>query len=51
MGLLVRFLEDRGIEVAEARRVQPMLEDLFVEITGIEAATMKREKEKTGSGE
>ena len=50
VGLLVRFLEDRGLEVAEARKVQPTLEDLFVEITGVEAAAMKREKEKAGSG-
>ena len=50
VGPLVRFLEDRGIEVAEARRVQPSLEEVFVRITGIEADAMRREKEKTGGG-
>jgi ABC-2 type transport system ATP-binding protein len=32
--------------VSEARRVRPSLEDVFVEITGIEADAMRREKEK-----
>jgi len=36
--------------VAEARKVQPSLEEVFVEVTGIEAAAMKREKEKAGVG-
>jgi len=48
VGLLVRFLEDRGAEVSEARKVRPSLEDVFVRVTGIEAAAMKREKEKGG---
>ena len=47
---LVRFFEDSGVEVAEARKVRPTLEDVFVEVTGIEAASMKREKEKAGAG-
>ena len=50
IGPLVRFIEDRGTEVAEARKVQPSLEEVFVEVTGIEAAAMKREKEKVGAG-
>jgi len=45
VGPLVRLLEERGAEVAEARKVQPSLEDVFVEITGIEAGAMKLEKE------
>jgi len=48
VGPLVRFLEEAGVEVAEARRVRPSLEDIFVQITGIEAGVMRREKEKTG---
>jgi len=48
VGPLVRFLEDHGAEVAEARRMRPSLEDLFVRITGIEAEAMRREKEKAG---
>ena len=48
VGPLVRFFEERGIEVTEARRMQPSLEDVFVRITGIEADAMRREKEKAG---
>jgi ABC-2 type transport system ATP-binding protein len=48
VGPLVRFLEDEGIEVMEARRMRPSLEDVFVRITGIEAGLMK--KEKAGGG-
>jgi ABC-2 type transport system ATP-binding protein len=50
VGPVVRFLEDRGLEVAEARRMRPSLEDVFVEITGIEADAMRKEKEKGGGG-
>ena len=50
VGPLVRFLEDSGAEVSEARKIQPSLEEVFVQITGIEADTMKREKEKAGRG-
>jgi len=50
VGPLVRLLEDRGAEVSEARKVRPSLEDVFVEITGIEAGAMKQEKEKAGKG-
>jgi len=48
VGPLVRFLEDNGTEVIEARRVHLALEDVFVQITGIEADAMRREKEKKG---
>jgi len=48
VGPLVRFFEERGIDVTEARRIQPSLEDVFVQITGIEADALRREKEKTG---
>jgi len=47
-GLLVRFLEEQDIEVIEARLVRPTLEDIFVQVTGIEAAAMQKEKEKPG---
>lgn len=47
---LVRFLEEEAIEVMEARRIRPSLEDVFVQITGIEADAMKKEKEKAGGG-
>ena len=48
VGPLVRFLEGQGVEVMEAKRMRPSLEDVFVRITGIEAETMRKEKEKTG---
>ncbi len=49
-GAVVRFLEEQGVEVSEARRIRPSLEDVFVKITGIEADDMKKEKEKSGMG-
>jgi ABC-2 type transport system ATP-binding protein len=45
-GPLVRFLEDEGGEVTEARKVRPSLEDIFVIITGIKAHALQKEKEK-----
>jgi ABC-2 type transport system ATP-binding protein len=48
VGPLVRFLEGQGVEVLEAKRLRPSLEDVFVRITGIEAEAMRKEKEKPG---
>jgi ABC-2 type transport system ATP-binding protein len=48
VGPLVHFLEERGTQVTEARRQTPSLEDIFVQVTGIEAGLMKKEKEKMG---
>jgi ABC-2 type transport system ATP-binding protein len=50
IGPLVRFLEERNIQVTEARRHVPSLEDVFVQVTGIEAGLMRKEKEKAGGG-
>jgi ABC-2 type transport system ATP-binding protein len=50
VGPLVRFLEDRGVEVSEARRLRPSLEEVFVQVTGLEAEAMRKEKEKAGGG-
>ena len=50
IGPLVRFMEERGIQVTEARRHLPSLEDVFVQVTGIEAGLMLKEKEKAGGG-
>lgn len=47
---LVRFLEERNIQVTEARRHVPSLEDIFVQVTGIESGLMRTEKEKAGGG-
>jgi len=51
VGLVVRFLEDQGAEVTEARKMRPSLEDVFVHITGIEADAMRKEKEKAGGSQ
>ena len=50
VGPLVRLLEDNGMEVTEARKILPTLEDVFINITGIEAGMMKQEKEKMKLG-
>lgn len=50
IGPLVRFLEDRNIGVSEARKHVPSLEDVFVQITGIQAELMRKEKERAGGG-
>ena len=50
IGPLVRFFEERGAEVGEARQVRPSLEEVFLRITGIEAEIMKKEKERAGGG-
>ncbi|MFP4285777.1 MAG: ABC transporter ATP-binding protein [Desulfovermiculus sp.] len=34
-GTLVHFLEEQGVEVSEARKIKPSLEDVFVRVTGI----------------
>ena len=50
IGPLVRFLEDRNIKVTEARKHVPSLEDVFVQVTGVQAELMSKEKEKAGGG-
>jgi ABC-2 type transport system ATP-binding protein len=50
VGPLTRFLEEREVQVTEARRHLPSLEDIFVQVTGIEAGLMMKEKEKAGGG-
>jgi ABC-2 type transport system ATP-binding protein len=47
---IVRFIDDHGVAVTEARRTHPSLEDVFVRITGVEADALKSEKEKTDTG-
>lgn len=51
VGPLVRFLEDRGAEVMEAKRIRPSLEDIFVRITGLDTDVMRKEKEKMGGNQ
>jgi len=50
IGPLVRLFEENGATVTEARVIRPSLEDVFVEVTGIEVGAMKQEKEKSGKG-
>jgi ABC-2 type transport system ATP-binding protein len=47
---VIQLIEDCGAEVTEARKLRPSLEEVFVKITGIEAANMKSDKEKQGGG-
>jgi ABC-2 type transport system ATP-binding protein len=44
IGPYVRLLESFGAETNEARNMRPSLEEVFVEITGIEAKDMKNER-------
>ncbi|MFP4443320.1 MAG: ABC transporter ATP-binding protein [Spirochaetia bacterium] len=46
IGPIVRFMEDHGLDVLEARKERPSLEDVFVHVTGIEAAEMKLDSGK-----
>jgi ABC-2 type transport system ATP-binding protein len=48
---LVRFLEEREIQVTEARRRLLSLEDVFVQVTGIETGLIRKEKEKVGGNQ
>ncbi len=45
---LIMCLEELGIDVSEAKRITPSLEDVFVRITGLEADAMRKDKEKQG---
>jgi len=44
IGPVVRFIEEQGAEVTEARQIKPSLEDVFVDVTGIESDAMRTEK-------
>ena len=48
LGPIVRFIEEQRIDVMEARRLGPSLEDVFVEVTGIEAGILGKDAEKKG---
>ena len=46
---LLRFLDERGMEVFEARIVRQSLEEVFVRVTGIGVDEMRKEREKQGA--
>ncbi len=41
----MQFFDSKGIKVREAKLIRPSLEDVFVRVTGIELARLKKEKE------
>lgn len=42
------FLNDKGIDVYEAKELRPSLEDVFVKLTGIESSVLKKDEKKGG---
>ena len=49
LGPLVARLAEMGVEVLEARRRRLSLEDVFVRVTEIDPAAMRRDREKAGA--
>ncbi len=43
---LIRFLEEREMDVTEAKIIRPSLEEVFVNITGVALEQMRKEKEQ-----
>jgi ABC-2 type transport system ATP-binding protein len=41
----MRFFEERGVKIFEAKIMKPSLEEVFVQITGIETAQLQKDKE------
>ncbi len=50
LGPVVRYLEERGVEIYEARKIRPSLEEVFVRVTGIEATHMRAQSERGTKG-
>ncbi|MBN2654351.1 MAG: ABC transporter ATP-binding protein [Nitrospirae bacterium] len=48
---IVKFLQEHGIDVTEAKKSIPSMEDVFVSITGIEANILKKEADKKRKSE
>ena len=47
---ILQYLDEQGVSVFEAKELTPTLEDVFVKITGIEAAESRKEARKVGIG-
>lgn len=47
---VMEFFDKKGIAVYEARELRRSLGDVFIRLTGIESAVLKKEKEKGGGG-
>lgn len=47
---VMQYFDEKGIAIYEAKELRPTLEDVFVQLTGIESAKLKKEKEKGGAG-
>ena len=45
---VVKILDSKGIDVYEAKRIKPSLEDVFVDVTGIKISEIKNGKVKMG---
>ena len=43
---ILNFFQEKEIEVYQARQLHPTLEDVFVKLTAVESAILKKEKEK-----
>ena len=46
---VMQYFNEKGVAVYEARELRPTLEDVFVKVTGIESAKLKKEKEQGGA--
>ena len=46
---VIKYLKEKEVDVLVAKELRPSLEDVFVKVTGIELAKLKKEKEKRGA--
>lgn len=47
---IVQLFKDEALEVMEARRIRPSLEEVFVQVTGLGAEVLKNDKAGRGKG-